>query len=85
MIYYKKIENDYIIGIETGNGETQITETEYNEILTAIHNRPTASSGYTYRLKTDLTWELCELPVEEETEDDEATAEEITTKLEEIL
>lgn len=42
----------------TGN----ITEDEYNEILSTIWQRPTPPEGFDYRLKEDLTWELCELP-----------------------
>ncbi len=53
----------------------EITETEYNEILSILRNRPTAPEGYGYRLTESLEWELYELPVEEET-DDEISAEE---------
>lgn len=85
-MFSKEIKDGYVVGIsDGGNIGDQITESEYDEIMTAIHSRPTATSGYTYRLKTDLTWELCELPAEEETEDDEATPEEIEEALEGIL
>lgn len=60
------------VGIYSGNispiGGTEITETEYNDILTTIRNIPTAPDGYGYRLREDLTWELYELPIVEETE-----------------
>lgn len=57
MRYYKQIESDYIIAIGTGLGGTEITEVEYNEILTVIRNKPQATATTDYRLKTDLTWE----------------------------
>lgn len=62
----KKNENGYItmIGMDIFCG-VEITEQEYNAILDAIRNRPTAPDGYGYRLCEDLTWELYELPVVE--------------------
>jgi hypothetical protein len=53
----------------------KITEAEYNEILSMLHNIPTAPEGYSYRLTSELEWELYELsieetPVEEPTESD---------------
>lgn len=60
MRFYKIVENDYIFSIGTGNSGTEITETEYNEILTAIRNKPEATETTDYRLKTDLTWESYE-------------------------
>lgn len=63
MRYFKTVDNGYIIAIQTIEGQTEITEQEYNEILNTIHNKPVAQDGYTYRLKDNLTWELipCEL------------------------
>ena len=43
----------------------EITETRYNEILSMLHNKPTAEKGYAYRLTADLEWELYEVPAEE--------------------
>ena len=57
MRYYKQIEGNYIIAIGTGGGGTEITEIEYDDILTIIHNQPQATETTDYRLKTDLTWE----------------------------
>lgn len=51
----------------------EITETKYNEILTMLHNRPTAPEGYAYRLTENLEWELYEVPVEEEPEEEVLT------------
>lgn len=57
MRYYKNIIDGYIINIGTGVGGTEITESEYNEILTIIKNKPARTATTDYRLKTDLTWE----------------------------
>lgn len=69
MKYYKTIENNYIIGIEFGKyGKLEITKDEYDTIAKTIKNRPNAPDGSTYKLKTDLTWELVEIPPQPETE-----------------
>lgn len=60
MRFYKHIENNYILAIGTGNGGTEITEAEYNDILSVIRNRPQETAEIGYRLKTDLTWESYE-------------------------
>ena len=73
MRFYKHIENGYILGIGTGTGGTEITESEYNEIMAVIRNHP-VRDGYGYRLKTDLTWEEYELPKPDP--DDEISEEE---------
>lgn len=73
MRYYKTIIDGYLVSVGTGTGGTEITESEYNGLLSIIHNRPTPQSGYDYKLKADtLTWELVELPPIDDT-DDEAT------------
>lgn len=64
MRYYKNIDGDYLVSIGTGSGGEEITQEEYENILSIIRNRPTPEAGYTYRLRTDLTWELVEAPVE---------------------
>ncbi len=46
----------------------EITEAEYNEILSMLRNRPTAPDGYAYRLTAQLEWELYELPPAEDEE-----------------
>lgn len=65
-MYQKIIENGYIVSIVKGVSNGNITEAEYNNLLDIIHNKHQAPSGYDYRLKTDLTWELYELPIAEE-------------------
>ena len=44
----------------------EITETQYNEILSMLRNRPTAPDGFAYRLTAEMEWELYEAPAEEE-------------------
>ena len=61
----------------------EITEAEYNHIKTIIDSRPTASDGFGYRLTENLEWELYELPVVEEVEE-EPTAEDYVTALAEM-
>ena len=71
MRYYKIITDGYLVAIGNGCGGTEITEAEYNNLLEIIRNKPIAESGYDYRLKTDLTWEVYELPIIS-TEDEDA-------------
>ena len=70
MQYNKQTSNNYILAIGTGYGGTEITEDEYNKIMTIIQNRPTAE-GKGYRLKADLTWEEYDLPPEPEPSDED--------------
>lgn len=70
MRYNKYISGDEIIAIGKGAGGVEITETEYNEIMSIIQNRP-AAEGKGYRLKADLTWEEYDLPPEPELSDDD--------------
>lgn len=76
MRYYKQLSDNYILAIGTGYGNDEISEQEYNEIMSIIRNRPTAE-GKGYRLKTDLTWEEYDLPpVPEPSDDDEISTDE---------
>lgn len=76
MRYYKIADGDYLLAVGTGNGGEEITEAEYNNIVDIIRSSPNAPGGYGYRLKSDLTWELWELPVTPDDADPELTAEE---------
>lgn len=69
-MFYKYINDNFIIGIGTGFGGEEISEQEYNAILEKINNRPKAPEGYSYRLTTSLEWELCEVPKTEPTADE---------------
>lgn len=70
MLYFKHYDAEAGLYLQTldGVGIGNITETEYNDILSVIRNRHTAPDGYGYRLREDLTWELYELPIVEEAE-----------------
>lgn len=61
MRFYKQILSGFIVAIGTNIGGTGITETEYNEILSIIHNKPPATNTVDYRLREDLTWEEYEI------------------------
>lgn len=75
MRYYKQLSSNYIIAIGTGPGGTEIIETEYNSILSAIQARPT-SETQGYRLRADLTWEAYDLPPEPEPSDEDEISDE---------
>ena len=76
MRYFKSLSDGYIYAIGTGHAGTEITEAEYNEIMTIIQNRPIAE-GKGYRLKADLTWDEYDLPpVPEPSDEDEISTDE---------
>lgn len=81
--YFKRTEGDYIALIGIGNDAEEISQEEYETILAVINSRPNAEPGYTYKLRTDLTWELCEVPPVPE-EDLEATEEDYLSALAEL-
>lgn len=73
MKYFITVKDGIIIGVGKNCGNTEITEAEYNDILTLFGERPTAPEGYIYLLRSDLTWELHEkpaIPEEDATEED---------------
>ena len=57
-MYQKNIENGYITSIVKGVNNGNISESEYNQIMSIISNRPITPEGYDYLLKDNLTWEL---------------------------
>lgn len=61
MRYFKSIVNGIIYTVGTGSGGVEITEDEYNEILSVIHDKPKATETTDYRLRDDLTWESYEI------------------------
>lgn len=65
MKYFKNILDGYIVSVSTMQGQIEITEEEYNRILSVIKNMPVAGNGFMCRLKEDLTWELAKMPEEE--------------------
>lgn len=60
--YFKIVSDEFILGVGTGNGGTQISQAEYQTISELIQERPFAPSGYTYMLTEALEWQLVELP-----------------------
>lgn len=72
MRFYKEIIDNYITAIGTGTGGEEITESEYDEIMAVIQNKPAETDTIKYHLKTDLTWEQYEVdpPVPSEDVDD---------------
>ena len=80
--YYKNLDGNYITGIGTGLGDVEITQEEYENILSVIRSRPAPDPGYDYRLHTDLTWELVEAPADPG--DEEATDEDYIAALAEL-
>ena len=69
-MFYKYINDKYIIGVGTGSVSEEISEQEYNAILDKINNRPEAPEGYSCRLTTSMKWELCEVPKIEPTSEE---------------
>lgn len=73
MRYYKQIFDGYILAIGTGNGFEEITETEYEDIKSAIAAKPQRTDTTDYRLRDDLTWEAYEIdPPDPDPEVDDA-------------
>lgn len=50
----------YIVAF--GKAETEVETDEYILLTEVVKSKPTPPTGYDYRLKEDLTWELFELP-----------------------
>ena len=82
MRYYKHTNNGYIVSVGTGNGGAEISEAEYNTILSVIVNKPVATETTDYMLRDDLTWEEYEMEIPPE---DDGTPEELIGMLEEAL
>lgn len=66
--YWMLSENGYIIAVGVGSGGIEIAKSEYDDIMSALSERPEETSVIGYRLKTDLTWEQYEKEPEEEPE-----------------
>lgn len=76
--------NGYIVAF--GKAENEEASKEYNRLTEVMKSKPVAESGYDYRLKEDLTWELLELPViEEAPTDTEATESDLKAHAYDIL
>lgn len=72
MKFYKQITDGYIVAIGTAEGTAEgavageITQAEYEQLEAMIAECPAAPEGKYYRMKTDLTWELYDMPIEQE-------------------
>lgn len=86
MKYYKTLNDGYLVCVGVGSGDTEITEPEYNELLSIIHDRPVLLlTGFDYKLKTDnLEWELVELSEPSEYDDTDATEYDYITALQDL-
>lgn len=77
MRFFKDCSDGIIYTIGKGACGSEISETEYNNILSIIRHKPLGTETVDYRLREDLTWE--EYIIEpfdspEETVDDKAEA-----------
>lgn len=73
-MFTKTVLNGFVVLVsDDKGGMDEISETEYNDIMQKIQNKPGDIDGYAYKLRADsLEWELVELPpVETETLTDE--------------
>jgi len=77
MRHFKQISGGYILAVGTGAGGTEITETEYNQILAAIRTKPPRTETEDYHLREDLTWEAFAVEPLPEPELDDSEALEI--------
>ena len=69
MKYYEIILDGYILGVYIGKtGKTEITKEQYELIQEALSRAPKLEEGYGCRLRTDLVWEIFEIPEDESAE-----------------
>lgn len=84
-MYAKLIDSGYICAVGVAILGESITEAEYNEILALIAEKPSAPSGYIYKLRADtLEWELVELPPEPDPGEEDAEIEDYEQALAEL-
>ena len=75
-MYYKQIEDNILVAIgeskAIGEGQTEITEEEYNTILLVIQNKPEDTESVIYKLHADtleyVTYDRPEEPTPIETD-----------------
>jgi len=60
--YMKVVINGHILAIGKGEGGTEITEAQYNTILSKLSDKPADIEGHRWLLTESLEWELAELP-----------------------
>ena len=73
-MYQMNTKDGYIVSVVKGVSDVEgdMTKEAFDHIMAVLPTRPQAGEGYVYRLKTDLSWVLCERPVIDETATDEA-------------
>lgn len=78
------VEDGYIVSVGKISKMTEdcIDDASYGIELRMLTNPPTAPEGKAYRLKSDLTWELYDMPIPEPTP---ITPEDLYTAMEGIL
>lgn len=62
MRYFKLSDGGYVKAFGVGLDGEEISAEEYAALNRIMAERPAADTGYAYRLRDDLTWELVELP-----------------------
>ena len=67
MNYFIVKDGAYVvgIGITENNVRNPISRDDADKIRNTLIGKPNPPEGFDYRLKTDLTWELYELPPED--------------------
>lgn len=74
-MFYKVIEENYIVGIGESSAigdNTEITLEEYNSILEVVRNKPQDTEDTIYKLNVDLEYVPTDRPIEEPTEEVES-------------
>lgn len=71
MKYYMNTDGNYIVSVATinGNGDGNITESEYIQILSTLQNIPQETDTIGHHLTTSLEWEQYEKEPEPEDDD----------------
>ena len=57
----KLVEDGYIVFV--GDKGSEITKEEYDAIMEAIKNKPSAPDGFAYKLKDTIEWELVDAEI----------------------
>lgn len=71
MRYYKNIDGDYLQSVSIGTGQLEITQEEFENLLSIIRAKPTDVGRKIWRLSINLTWEAYDLPPEPEPSDED--------------
>lgn len=83
--YYREDVDGYLVSIGVGDGGTEITAEEYDNLLALIADKPAPPEGYDYRLTSELEWEQHELPVAPDPMDEVLDAATAATVIMEVM